>query len=60
NNLKQLASKRLQKLKLSPFRKTKFFSKLYYDKDDADLIKRLENEFGPDSIFLIGHWQLQT
>ncbi|KAG2204652.1 hypothetical protein INT47_011947 [Mucor saturninus] len=60
STLKQFAIKRLQNSKLLPFRKTKFLSKLYYDKDGVDLIKRLENKFGPDSIFVIGHWQLQT
>lgn len=56
NNLKQVASQLLQELKLLPFRKMKFSSKIYYDKDDLDLVRRLRRKFKEGSMLVIGNW----
>jgi hypothetical protein len=34
----------------------KFSSKLYYDKNDINLVKRLRLKFGQAPIFMIGDW----
>ncbi|RVS89181.1 hypothetical protein, partial [Klebsiella pneumoniae] len=56
NNLKQVASKKLEKLQILPFSKLRFSSKMYSDKNDWDLVKRLRAKFGADSILVIGNW----
>ncbi|KAI8083294.1 uncharacterized protein B0P05DRAFT_610463 [Gilbertella persicaria] len=56
NGLKHKASTQLEKLRLLPFRKIKFNSKLYYDQNDANLVQRLKLKFGKNSILVIGNW----
>jgi hypothetical protein len=56
NNLKQRASELLEKLQVLPFRKLKFSSKLYYKQNDAQLVKKMKNKFGSDSILVLGNW----
>ena len=46
----------LKKLLLLPFRKMKFSAKIYHDKDDLELVKRLRGKFGKDAILVIGNW----
>ena len=46
----------LDRLHLLPFRKMKFSSKLYHDKDDMDLVARLRKKFGSEAVLVIGNW----
>ncbi|KAI8641376.1 hypothetical protein BD408DRAFT_418170 [Parasitella parasitica] len=56
NDLKQRVHDVLQSLQLLPFRKLKFSSKLYYDKNDAQLVNKLKTKFGSNSVLVIGNW----
>ncbi|CAO3697037.1 unnamed protein product [Rhizopus stolonifer] len=56
NDLKQNASTQLEQLQILPFRKMKFSNKMYYEKNDYNLVKRLRSKFGHDPILIIGDW----
>ncbi|KAI8646268.1 hypothetical protein BD408DRAFT_410468 [Parasitella parasitica] len=56
NDLKQCVHDVLQNLQLLPFRKFKFSSKLYYNKNDAQLVNKLKTKFGSNSVLIIGNW----
>lgn len=50
------ASQILDKLQLLPFRKMKFSGKIFYDQNDAQLLKKMKAKFGKDFIIIIGNW----
>ncbi|KAI7895473.1 uncharacterized protein EV154DRAFT_573288 [Mucor mucedo] len=54
--LRNRASQRLEKLQILPFRKLKFSSKLYFDKNDAQLVRKLKNKFGSNTTLILGNW----
>lgn len=54
--LRKRASQLLEKLQILPFRKLKFSSKLYFDKNDAQLVRKLKNKFGSNSTLILGNW----
>ncbi|KAI7894944.1 uncharacterized protein EV154DRAFT_575893 [Mucor mucedo] len=53
--LRNRASHLLEKLQISPFRKLKFSSKLYFDKNDAQLVRKLKNKFGSNTTLILGN-----
>ncbi|KAG2191956.1 hypothetical protein INT47_004739 [Mucor saturninus] len=54
--LRNRASQLLEKLQIFPFRKLKFSSKLYFDKNDAQLVRKLNNKFGSNTTLILGNW----
>ncbi|GAA5807290.1 hypothetical protein MFLAVUS_000647 [Mucor flavus] len=54
--LRKRASQLLEKLQILPFRKLKFSSKLYFDKNDAQLVRKLKNKFGSNPTLILGNW----
>lgn len=54
--LKKEISCLLKRLQLLPFRKMKFSSKIYYDQNDQELVKKIKNKFGQESVIILGNW----
>ncbi|KAG2192045.1 hypothetical protein INT47_006692 [Mucor saturninus] len=54
--LRNRTSQLLEKLQIMPFRKLKFSSKLYFDKNDAQLVRKLNNKFGSNTTLILGNW----
>lgn len=53
---KAAISASLEKLHVLPFRKMKFSSWLYHQKNDMKLVRRLKTKFGHDAVLIFGDW----
>ncbi|CEP15153.1 hypothetical protein [Parasitella parasitica] len=53
---KTTISSLLGKLRLLPFRKMKFSTKLFSDNNDRKLVKNIKKKFGADAVLVLGNW----
>jgi hypothetical protein len=54
SNCEKTISTALEKLKLLPFRKLKFSSKLFFDQNDQKLVRILKAKLGQDAVLVFG------